>query len=97
MSDETIDISGLNKAAVLAALFNHSKQQGLGFLHKRGALGMTEEQADEELKQSPRASFDYLHGRVMKVHLDSDKLDPRLYDRDNGHGAAARAIATIRK
>ncbi len=97
MSDETIDISGLNKAAVLAALFNHSKQQGLGFLHTRGAHGMTEEQAAEELKQAPRASFDYLHGRVMKVSLDSDQLDPWLYDRDNGQGAAARAIASIRK
>lgn len=39
-----------------------------------------------------RIYFDYLQGRVMKVDLAGDELDPRLYDRDNGEGAARRAI-----
>lgn len=42
--------------------------------------------------------FDYLRGRVMKVTIDRDggPLDPRLYDRDNGQGAAARALDAAR-
>ena len=37
--------------------------------------------------------FDYLYGRVMKIDLAGDELDPWLYDRDNGEGAAERALA----
>jgi len=28
----------------------------------------------------------------MKVDLSGDEFDPRMYDRDNGQGAALRAI-----
>ena len=83
----TIDISGMDKAEVLQKLHAASFQQGMGVLHKDG---LTYEQAQELIKQDPR--FDYLHGRVMKVDLSGDTLDPRLYDRDNGEGAAARAL-----
>jgi hypothetical protein len=37
--------------------------------------------------------FDYLQGRVMKINLAERRdLMVRLYDRDNGEGAAARAL-----
>ncbi len=90
---DTIDISKLNKASVLAALYNNSKQQGMGFMHTRGRTSMSVEEAAKELEETKY--FDYLHGRVMKADLSGDKLNPWLYDRDNGEGAAQRAIATI--
>lgn len=108
-NSELIDISGLSKAAVLAALYNASKQQGMGFVHTRGQRDMTEEEAaaelglgDDHVREfggSFRAQtyFDYLHGRVLKVDLSGDQLNPRLYDRDNGEGAAARVIARLRQ
>ncbi len=37
-------------------------------------------------------SFDYLYGRVMKIDIRGDVLDPGLYDRDNGPDAAMRAL-----
>lgn len=90
-----INIKGLDKAAVLAALYNNSRQQGMGFLHQRGAEAMSVEQAREELKRAgDRPYFDYLHGRVLKVYLEDD-LDERLYDRDNGGGAAYRALKPL--
>lgn len=88
-----IDISKLNKAEVLAALYNASKQQGLGFLNPLGAQLMTKEQAAEEHPESNY--FDYLHGRVMNVDLTGNTLNPDLYDRDNGPGAAQRALAPL--
>lgn len=88
-----MNIKGLDKAEVLAALFNASRQQGMGFMHSRGASSMTVDQAQEELKND--TYFDYLHGRVMKIGLDGDELETRLYDRDNGQGAAERAIAPL--
>ena len=101
MSDE-INIEGLSKAAVLAALFNGSRQQGMGFLNAAGANPMTEAQAQEEIDARAdgngwRSYFDYLRGRVMKVDIGGDTFDPYLYDRDNGRGAAAAVIASLRQ
>ena len=36
MDGLTVNIKGLDYAEVLAALFNASKQQGMGFLHAEG-------------------------------------------------------------
>ncbi len=88
----TINISTLNHAAVLAALYNASKQQGMGFLHARGAQPMTQEQAEAELKVTNR--FDYLHGRVMKITIE-DELRTGVYDHNNGVGAAKAALAPL--
>lgn len=46
-----VDIKGLNKAEVLAALYNNSKPLGLGFLHF-DAKDMTVAEAEELLKQT---------------------------------------------
>jgi len=91
-----VDISGLDPAAVLAALYNASQQQGLGFLNPRGQQPMTVEDAAAALAVTPHRYFDYLHGRVMKVELTGVQIDVRLYDRDNGEGAGAAAIARLR-
>jgi hypothetical protein len=88
-----INIKGLNKAEILAALWNNSKMQGMSFMGSNGSNHMTKEQAEEHLKEY--TYFDYLNGRVMKVDLSGDELNPRLYDRDNGEGAALKAIENI--
>ena len=91
---EEIDLSGLNRADVLAVLYNSSKPQGMGFLQYDPAP-MTREQAQEILDRN-HTSFDYLKGRVMKIDLSRNKLDTRLYNRDNGEGTAERAISSLR-
>lgn len=92
-----VDIKGLDKAKVLQALFNNSKCQGNSFLS-----AMATGDADMSLKDAQQIvcnefKFDYLRGRVMKVNIGGDSFDPWGYDRDNGEGAAARAIASIRE
>lgn len=84
-----IDISKLDKAAVLAALYNNARPQGLGHLQWQ-AEQMTHEQARKLLARCTR--FDYIQGRSCKIDLSGDELDPWLYDRDNGYGAAQRVI-----
>lgn len=89
-----INIKGLDKAEVLAALYNNSKPQGMGFLHFTPE-DMTIEEAKNLLKRG--MDFDYIQGRVMKVNLDSDiEFEEWLYDRDNGPGAAQRVIDELR-
>jgi hypothetical protein len=87
MSD--INIAGLDKVKVLQALYERAKPQGMGFLHYTPGP-LPEAEAKACLERHPY--FDYLNGRVMKVDLGKDTLDPRLYDRDNGDGAAERAL-----
>jgi len=87
-----IDISKHHKADVLAALYNHSQPLGMGFLH------FTPEPMGHDEAAALIAEytyFDYLKGRVMKIDLSGNELDPGLYDRDNGPGAAQRAIDTL--
>ena len=94
-----IDITGIDKAVLLAALYNAAKTQGLGFLHYTPGA-MTHAEAKEYVTNAEPWEwlyFDYIKGRVLKVDLSADMLDPHLYDRDNGAGATARVVASIRK
>lgn len=91
-----LNISHLSRAEVLDKLYNASQPLGMGFLHYTPELmSVTEAQTLlDQLKNE--AYFDYLKGRVMKINLnDPCRLDPRLYDRDNGEGAAARALGIV--
>ena len=93
---ELISLIGLNKAKVLAALYDAAKPQGLGFLHFDPAP-MTLEEARTLLIDSPDGYFDYVQGRVMKVDLSGDTLRTVLYDRDNGLGKAKAVIDSLRE
>lgn len=89
-----VSIAGLDKSDVLRVLYDNARVQGMGIMHAKDG-NMSKAEAEEILKVS--GNFDYLHGRVMKVRIDdSGELQERLYDRDNGAGAAERAIADLR-
>jgi hypothetical protein len=79
-----------HQATLLAALYNHAKTQGMGFMRAKMDHIMTWDEARITLMLgSPR--FDYLRGRVMKVNVADAAPRTDLYDRDNGPGAYARA------
>lgn len=86
------NIKGLDKATILAALYNRSRPQGMGFFHADSAV-MTRDEAADLLRQSTH--FDYLRGRVMKIDLSGESLRTGLYDRDLGIGAGLRALQTV--
>lgn len=90
---DIVSIKGLAKADVLAALYNNSKAQGMGFLHF-DATSMSKDDAETLLAQTTK--FDYLQGRVLKVDLTTDELKTWLYNRDLGQGAAERIIRQLR-
>lgn len=92
--DQVIDISKMDKAEVLVALYNRARTQGMGILsYTPDPMKITE--ARNLLAQG--TYFDYVGGRVMKVDLSKDEFDPRLYDRDNGEGAAEKALAGVER
>lgn len=92
MSDK-VSIEGLDRAEVLAALYNASRPQGLGFL-QYDAAPMTREEAVKLLAET--TYFDYLKGRVMKIAVEGDAIDPWGYDRDNGEGAVFAVLMELR-
>ncbi len=95
METDEVSIVGLDKAEVLAALYNNSRPQGMGFANY-DANPMSREEAAELLAQDHY--FDYVKGRVMKIDLASNEsFSPGLYDRDNGPGAAAKIIEELRR
>lgn len=91
-----IDIRDLDKAEVLKTLYDASHHQGMGFLSAVPDSVVTVEHC-RDLLMSGNTYFDYLYGKVMKVDLRDDFFDERLYDRDNGPGAAQRAVNKLRK
>lgn len=94
-----INIAGIDKSALLQALHAKSKAQGMSYMHDKGDL--TLQQCQEILSRCPVIEgkvfmyFDYLAGRVMKVNISGETLDPYLYDRDNGPGAAQRVVDSL--
>ena len=90
-----MNIKGLNTAEVLATLYNASKVQGRGIFQADGKL-MTTEDAEWILKENEGDTyFDYLKGKVMKIDVGQEELNTRLYNRDNGEGAAERALSKL--
>lgn len=88
-----ISIKGLDKAKVLKELYYKSKFLDMKSVDENYIF--TEEEARELLKT--QTYFENLYGRVMKVELAGEELDPYLYDRDNGEGAAALVISELIK
>lgn len=76
-----MDITGIDKAEILCALFNMAGPQGLGWLHYTGKP-LSLEDAREVLRNY--SYVDYLRGRVIKVNFTGNWLDLRLFERDNG-------------
>lgn len=84
-------IVGINKAKLLAALYNAARPMGLGVFQYR-AEPMTEAEARDVL--ASRTYIDYCHGCPLKLNFSGDDTQFRidLYDRDQGAGAAQRII-----
>lgn len=91
-----LDITGRSKAEVLMLLVNGATNQvGGPWSVVLTALQppITLEQAELAVAaEAPELRFDYVEGRSIKTCLRGDCIDVRLYDRDNGEGAAARAL-----
>ena len=102
-----VNIVGLDKAEVFAALYNHAKPLGMGMLHYDPEL-LTKESAQALMEKGDDSArifgslsrrplyFDYVKGRPLKIDLSGDELDTFLYDRDQGEGAGERIINQLR-
>ena len=92
-----LDGSGRNSMTYSEAhdeLFEHPLAIEVG--RKERQLAPTQVVAGELFIHKPRM-LDYVRGRVMKCTINGKELDTWGYDRDNGEGAAAEAVAAARE
>lgn len=103
-----VDISGLSKAEVLAALFNATSPAGMGFLQAANGPQVMDVAYAERLIDAgntatpdygginmpgrPELYFDYLYGRPLKLDLSDSSFNPSGFDRDNGGDGTAQRI-----
>jgi hypothetical protein len=87
-----INIKGLEKAKILAALYNTAKLV-IPSATKPGI--MTEEEA-QKIIDAGKTRIEYIYGRIMKIDITGDDIDPWGYDRDNGEGAVAKIVQEVR-
>lgn len=98
-----VSIQGLDKAAVLAALYNASHPAGMGFLQAK-YTPMTVEEAQQHLGVGDDHNrmfgdrmnrgcyyFDYLNGRALKVNLSGGEQLP-FEPRRRKHSFHAHAL-----
>ena len=90
-----VSILGLDKAQVLKALWENSKAQGMSFLALPQSNSITVYECAAALSRN--LSINYFAGKVIKTDFSGDSFDAWDYDRDNGEGAAQRAVDSIRK
>ena len=90
-----MNIAGLNKAAVLAALYNGAAEpKGWGRMYWE-LTPMTGAEAASWLGSNGSGLAQSIKGRGLNVDLSGDVLDISGYDAENGPGAAARALSSL--
>lgn len=95
-----IDIKGIEKGVLLHQLWRFSQAQGISYLGLP-IKPVNEDTFREIIKmyqdEGRDLYFDYLMGKVMKIDISADEMDPWLYDRDNGVGQAQLVVNYIRQ
>ncbi len=90
-----MNIAGIDKAIVLAALYNRARTIGLAGMMDFDPTPLDVLVARKIIKERRGANplyFDYFQGRCMKIDLSRDEVDTTLFDNEYGPGAAQRAL-----
>lgn len=96
-SSSRVDIEGLHKGAVLAALFNSSPPHGFGRMQGLTIGDPIGPIQGDELYRERGPSFGVLGGRLLHVDLSGSSFDAKKYDQLVGAGAAEAVIQPLRE
>jgi hypothetical protein len=101
-----LSIRGLNKAELLAALYNNSKISGIGFYSQ---ISIADEPGQETKLEEAQAHLDqvkkatggekieFFLGKIIKMDFAKETINPSEYDQANGKGTASKVILQLRK
>lgn len=88
-----IDITGIDKAELIAALYNASKTVGNSFLGKK-ILHMTPEHAQKYVNLK---RLDYLEGHLMKIDISQPMMSYEAYETAAGSGTVWAIVTNLRQ
>lgn len=92
-----IDIRGIEKAALLAALYNGLNPGGASEDFNVRTAPMTKGEAQDIINRiRGPLSFTHVKGRALMVDITGDSLDPQKYDQNLGQKAAEKIIVAMR-
>jgi hypothetical protein len=102
-----IDISGIDKAYLIKMFFMHALQHRAKTTSKFfSVMTLPEDKRDAYLDNKMKevqtklndgvTYFDYLDSISLHLDVSGDKLDPKMFDRDYGDGAAKEVVALTR-
>jgi hypothetical protein len=86
------DISGLDKVALLRALWLNQKSAAFFAMSPMRPPAFDSAAAAEAVK----TKIDYFQGRAIKMNLAGDTVDGTMYDRYAGPGTCARVVAELK-
>lgn len=89
-----IDISGVDRAELLATLYNGAQPFGFG-THQFEDRDMTQDEA-QALLDGGKLEFDYHKGRLLKVKFTGGQIDDWGYDKTYGAGVVQRVVENLR-
>jgi len=89
----TVNIAGLNKVALLKALWEGSKP---AIFFKFNPSVPIPTWDDQMASKAVNNYIDYFQGRLIKTDLSKDEADPHSYDRDYGSGAFTNIANRLR-
>lgn len=90
----TLCFGDLEKAKVLAALYNAAKPAGKD-MASYDPTPMSYKEAKEI--SFNKSNFDYIKGRVVLVIFIGNTFNPKLYNKHNGQNAAETIIDSLQK
>lgn len=94
-SSEEIDISGLDKAVLLLELWKN--QRTASFFEASGTPSPSPPTYEQAQKAANGGVIDYFQGRAIKMNLQVNSIDPRLYERYAGTGSFLRIVQSLRR
>lgn len=102
---EQLDISGIDKAELLVALFTHAAApMGIAAFTYSASDTLTVDEARNIFAGHTDANpytgqpyfVDYVKGRKLHINLGADLVDPTQYDKRNGAGKAQEVISRLK-
>lgn len=97
MMATTVDITGLDRAVLLMALWSASFDAIVVRQLPPVMRPMPPTLLDARAELERGGGYiDYFHGRVIKCHLEDKIMSTAQYDHGNGQGSAARVVQTLR-
>ncbi len=91
-----VNISNIDKDLLLETLWKRSFPAS--FFNMSGIPPPPFDLDSAKSSLDPNGYADYICGRIIKTNIyESDDVNPRLYDRDNGTGAFQEVVDSLRK